>query len=279
MKSLSETGPKKDATGGASGVTPEERRTAPINWRQLDPGGSAVAEGLRTDPAHKGAGGDRGRTGESQRTPAAPQAERLVEEARARARSLIEEAREEAQGLRREAEEQVDGVRQQAHDEGYAVGEQKGLEVGLRRVRETAEGLLREAREIVALARREREEMLARERDALAALVTKVARKVVHQELRISPSAVVSMAEEALEQLREADDVKVLAGLEDVKLLKRSRQRLLDAAVGARNLEIEADESLHSGDVVVETEQGRVDARLETKFATLEEAVMGEEGT
>jgi flagellar assembly protein FliH/type III secretion protein L len=106
-----------------------------------------------------------------------------------------------------------------------------------------------------------------READRLVELAVILAERLVGEAIRVEPARIVTLAAAAIDEARGAGSVRIDACPEDVPAL---REALGDVA---RITKIEADISLGRGSLVVHTDIGRIDARLETQLAALSKAV------
>jgi type III secretion protein L len=180
--------------------------------------------------------------------------DRLELEARERARALVSEA-EETAGRSRVA---FESEREAALRAATLAGREEGLA--------EAAAVLAE----VALARQRLLDGLERE---IAAVGLEVARKLVGSELAARPEAVVEVARRALEPVRTRREVLVRVNPADAPRLRAEQPRLGALLERARGLSLREDAAVSRGGVVVETEAGRVDARVEAQLALLELAV------
>lgn len=179
----------------------------------------------------------------------APPPEAVVER-RVDARKEIDEIRQ-----------QVEAVKAQAFQEGVAAGQaavraeaQQELEAALARLAETAA-------QVASLKHRLRKEA---EHEILK-LTFAVARRIVRRELSMDADAVLGLLTAGLQKISRKDlqtihvhpghAAQVRAALEDE---------------GITVAEVVADSALALGDLLFETKQGVLDARLETQFAEIE---------
>lgn len=173
-----------------------------------------------------------------------------VYEAGERARALVAKAEEDAAEIRAAAEADRERLRAEAIASGRA------------------EGLAQAAAALVA-AVRERDRRLAGVERELLALAIDVARKILGRELALDPAAVVGIARAALAAAQGRRELTLRANPEDADAL-RAADGALGGAVGpSARFAIREDPSVPPGGVVVETEAGLLDARLETQLATL----------
>lgn len=175
-------------------------------------------------------------------------------EATRRARALLSRAEEDARAVLARAEQEREAVRAAAE------------EAGLRQARARAGALL-------AGAARERDRILAACEREVVALAIDVARKVIGRELRADPAAVAALAGPVLEAARGRRQVTLRIHPADAASIRAASSGLAPALAGVPPTSIEEDASLAPGDVVVETEADRLDARIETRIETLREAL------
>ena len=134
------------------------------------------------------------------------------------------------------------------------------------------EGLGRAAATLAGAAA-ERERRLAGLAGEVAALALEVARKVLGRELAVDPEAVVALATAAVAEARERREVALRVSPGDAPALRQSEGRLAALLARAPGLSLREDPSLAPGEVVIETEAGTIDARVEAQLAALARAL------
>lgn len=177
-----------------------------------------------------------------------------VVDAATRARAIVDAARQEASGIRSEIAAERERARAEAEGEGYESG----------RARAAA---------LLASAAAERDRILRTLAREVASLSVDVARRVLGRELTTDPAAVVDVAARVLESARERAVVTLRASPADVPRLRAAEPRLAALLARAPGLTVREDPSLSAGDVVVETEAGRLDGRVDAQLAALERAL------
>jgi flagellar biosynthesis/type III secretory pathway protein FliH len=163
-----------------------------------------------------------------------------------RAEALLASAEAEAEAVRQAAGE----VRAAAERDGRAAGLQAAAEQLGARLAELAEA------QVAWLARAESEAL---------DLAVEMARRILGRELRADPAAVLAGAGEALRVAGPVRRLRVRLHPDAVAQL-RHRSSALAGQVEGRALELVADPALVPGDVVVETEAGQVDGRVERRL-------------
>jgi type III secretion protein L len=177
-----------------------------------------------------------------------------VLDARARARALVAEAEAEAAAIRKTAEDDRERLRGAAEAAGYEEG----------RARAAA---------LLALAAAERDRVLRPLARDVAALALDVARRVLGRELEARPDAVVDLAARAVAGASERAVVTLWVSPADAPRVRAAEPRLAALLARAPGLALREDPALGPGDVVVETEVGRLDARVEAQLGALERAL------
>ena len=174
---------------------------------------------------------------------AAERARAIVAEAEARARELLEAAQAERERIRADAAEQG-----------------------------RAEGLARAGATLVAAAAARDRRLAGAEREVVA-LALDVARKVLGRELAQDPGAVADLAAQALAVARDRREVTLRVNPEDADAIRAAAGRLGALLARAPGLDVREDPAVERGGAVVETEAGRVDARVEAQLAALARAI------
>ncbi len=175
-------------------------------------------------------------------------------DAAAEARALRAAAEDEAERIRGAALAERDRIRAEAAEAGRQ------------------EGLGREAAVLAGVAA-ERERRLAGLAGEVAALALEVAGKVLGRALALEPGLVVDLAAAALAQARERREVALRVSPADAPAVRAAEGRLAALISRAPGLALREDPSLAAGQVVVETEAGSLDARVEAQLAELARAL------
>lgn len=127
--------------------------------------------------------------------------------------------------------------------------------------------------EAVELLVAERSRVLEQTASQLGELATIIARRVIAHEISLNPHIVAGLVSEGLAALGSHDRVLVRVGRSFDEARETLERRLADRGAQA---EVRLDESLSDYGCVVETELGRVDESIETRIATLLQALRPE---
>lgn len=170
------------------------------------------------------------------------------------AHDQIEQLHREAEQLVEEAEQQADQIREQAREEG----------------RKEA---MQECMENLAMARDEYTKLKQRAEQDMVTLAFRIARRIIGHAIELEPKIVTNIVGEALVNARGREQIVVHVHPKDYQQVQESRHEYAQAVDGVA-VYFEPDDELQRGDCIIETESGRIDARLDTQLEVMEEALL-----
>lgn len=155
------------------------------------------------------------------------------------------------------------------HDEGYAAGHAQGVEEGRAALAGAVAALQQAAAELTA----RRDALCDVVEPAAVSLALAGAEQVVGAALAVQPDLVLQTTRGALRRLVERDRVTVLVSPDDFDRVKAHAPHLVEELGGISSLDVQVERRIATGGVIVQTPEGDVDARLDTRFARLGEVV------
>lgn len=198
-----------------------------------DPNAAPVSSGNATAP-----GGAR-RLIDAEVYDAGRQAKQIVAAAEEQARQIVEQANAE---------------RDRVHQEASEAGHQEGL------AKVTA---------LLVEAGRLRDKKIAELEHQVTRLAVKIAEKILGRELLLNDEAVVDVAAQALLTARQQKEISLRINPKDARVIRENQRRLIDQLSRAKQIEIREDEEVPRGGVLIETEVGVIDARLDVQLEML----------
>jgi len=205
--------------------------------------------------------------------------EELLAAARAQAKAILEHAQVQAQAALRQAEQEAAVLQARAREQGLAEGRRQGLDEGKAAAEQANRQLALRLVGLSAAAEAEQERLLEAAELQLVELALAIARKIVGEELRITPELVVEVVAHAIDEAKEKGEHTIRLNPEDIALLQPYLPRAAIEA-GGSEWQLQPDESLQRGDCVIETAYGTIDARIETQFEELSRLLRGgDDGT
>jgi len=194
----------------------------------------------------------------------------ILEKARLEAQNIIAEAEEEAQEIRLKTEKEAEKLKEQALDNGYLKGWEKAREEAeqqIEQARQQSEDLLQQAQ-------RERLSIIGSCENIMVKMSMEIAKKIVEKELTTNPDIIIKLVKNIIDFMNTAEAYKILVNAEDfVTLAAEFGQQTIYSNMNDKN-QIMADPNISRGGCIVETDLGSVDATLETRINSLEDALM-----
>jgi flagellar assembly protein FliH len=194
----------------------------------------------------------------------------LLNKASGDARETLNIAQDEAEVIRSKALEEAREITEQARQSGY--------EEGLRQAQEAIEAdrqlALIQSQEILQEANRIKMAMFESSESDMVRLSLAIAKRVIATELQTNPDIIINILREALTYLNQPDKITLFVNPADIDNILDAVENinLLD---GQNDLhtEVKPDDQILSGGLRIESEFGSVDARIETRIASIENAI------
>ncbi|MFL6551383.1 MAG: flagellar assembly protein FliH [Povalibacter sp.] len=172
---------------------------------------------------------------------------------------------------------QLEDIEKKAYEEAYAAGREAGLAAARAEMQPGQERLRSQLNGITAVLdklSKPLEDLDAEVGEQLARLAVSVAKQVIRRELRMDPSQVIAIMRETVALLPvSARQVRIHLHPEDAVVI---RERLA-APGGDRAWSLVEDPVLTRGGCLVTTDTAQVDARLESRIASVVGAMFGDE--
>lgn len=169
------------------------------------------------------------------------------------------------------AQAEADAIRATARAEGHADGLEAGLAEGRAQVADALAALQAAAAELGAVRDATAE---AVERDAVE-LAVQLAEKIVAGTLEVDPELVLDVVRGALRRLAERRRVTVLVHPDDLELVRSAADAFAGELGGIEHCDVQAERRLARGGAVVRTDEGQIDASVETQLMRARELVAG----
>lgn len=174
-----------------------------------------------------------------------------VWDAKQQAIAIVERAKQQAHELVETARAEADAIKANAVAQGRADGYAEVAQLLLKAQRTFTGALVTAERELIQLA------------------VTS-AERIVHEELKLDPARIHAIVTEALQRVRQANQLRVFVHPAD-KLVLDDLQS--NGMLQLQDVCLVEDAELSRGGCVVSSEWGEIDARLETRLELLREAL------
>lgn len=172
------------------------------------------------------------------------------------------------------AKAEAERIRAQAREEGYAEGHAQAQAEAQARLTPALAALEQAVAGVEAL----RDEIAAGiERDAIE-LALQLAEKIVAGALAVESERVVDVVRGALRRLSDRRHVTILVNPDDLETIRQATGRLAGELGGIEHCEVQAERRISAGGAMVRTEEGQIDARVQTQLMRARELVEMELG-
>lgn len=195
------------------------------------------------------------------------EAAQLKEEAIASREALLQEIEQERLNWENEKKLLIEETRKQAYEEGLLLGKAEGLE--------QYNDLLKEANQIVELAKQDYEQHLEQAEITILHLAIRSAEKILSHQLAEAPEHFVGIVKGVIKEVKEFDTVQLRVHptyYEYVMNHKEELQTLLTSPTAA--MYVYPDEEMKETSCIVESPFGRIDASIDSQLMELKEKLL-----
>lgn len=199
---------------------------------------------------------------------AALQTEEIASRARASAEEIIRQAQLACEQIKQEAY-------QNAFNQGQLEGSDAGYREGMAKAKEETATMRAQAAQVLEQTEKIRSHTLEALEQEIIDLAREIAEKLLSAQLALDPGKVLQVAVESLHLVAERLNVVLYINPMELELVKSRKGELLGALPPRAELQVIADPSVQTGGCRVETEQGWVDATMETRRKELIKALYG----
>lgn len=186
---------------------------------------------------------------------------------------ILIQARNQAEKLLNDTYQRIDELEQAAYEKGYNHGQQEAMQV----YQQAVEDYHRTSREQLRLINELHQRIYEDSEQEIVVLAVQIAQKLVCRQLEIDPETVVDIARAACLQARECERVIVYAAPAQIEGLKNRKEEIETQLYRAQKLEFIADPSIVLGGCRIETEQGYIDATIDTMLEQIKAVIRDED--
>ncbi|NMB16869.1 MAG: hypothetical protein GX980_07125, partial [Firmicutes bacterium] len=197
-------------------------------------------------------------------------AAQIIKAARERARALLESAQARAVAIVAEAADKAAEKEETAFRQGY----QRGLAEGKKQFLAQIEGQLEKLEMILQEAVSVRQAAMELAEEDLIKLSLLIAEKIVRKEIQLDSEVAKRVLTEAISYLGGATKIFVRVNRRDLPTLEEGEDEIRRLFLEAKAITFVEDESIQPGGCIIETDLGRIDARLETRLDLMKKELL-----
>lgn len=161
--------------------------------------------------------------------------------------------------------EQRERTSRAAFEKGYETGFKQGLHDARAQEQLTLDNFRRELAAVVDRIEKAMILWYDKAEHGLAELSIDIARRIVGDALEQRPDAILDIVREAMSRVELATRAVIRVNTSDLAAIEERKHDVIAAAQSVREVQFVGDDSLSRGSVVIETEEGVVDASVESK--------------
>ncbi|MBR5909793.1 MAG: flagellar assembly protein FliH [Schwartzia sp.] len=205
------------------------------------------------------------------------EAEQLLAKAKTDSAVMRADAEQETKAIIEDAHEQARHIMEDARTEGHEQGVAEGREEGMKQVREEEQQTILDANakaeKTLADAKESCRLYVENAENKIASIAMEIADRVLPQHFIDVPQIILPLVREALLKVKDQSEVHIRVAPSNFDLVLVARSEFQGLLEGQALLEVHSDENLSPGDVVIETPNGNVDARLSTQLDMIRKSI------
>ncbi|CAM4248613.1 FliH/SctL family protein [Paenibacillus tarimensis] len=203
--------------------------------------------------------------------------EQILRDAEIVAEQRVADATEEAERRLQEANDQIEQWWQERRDQdlqlaesareaGFEQGYLEGQNHAVQEVKQLWEARLAEAGSLLDNAYRLKEQIIQEAEPFLVELSTRIAEKIIGQQLTVSPEIAVELARKSLQRRREQGVITLCVAPSQLAFVQAAREELSLAVDSQAELQIVPDATVKDHGCVIRSSFGSIDARIDTQL-------------
>lgn len=204
-------------------------------------------------------------------------AEACLNDAQIQASHILVEAKNKYDESLSQASIEAEQLKAVAKEDGYRLGYDEGHTAALAQVKKEMNGAIEEAnakaKRIIEIAECEKKETILKAERQILEIVTAIAGKIVKDKFAEDHTLIVEVIKKALEKVKNQRKINIRVSINDYEFVMQSKLTFESMLDSDFELSITDDKLIENGGCVIESENGTVDARLETQLDALKKAV------
>ncbi len=198
------------------------------------------------------------------------EAQAIKQEAEEESEQVVSKAREDAERIVAEAQARAREVEQEAHERGLEQGKAEGFDAGKAEVGRLVDRL----HVIIDKAIHRRHEIIEESEAQLIHLVLEIATKVVKVISENQKNVVINNMVQALRKLKNKSDVTIRVNLQDLQMATEHVKEVIEMVERVGHVTIAEDTTVDPGGCIIETDFGRIDARIASQLREIEDRIL-----
>lgn len=199
-------------------------------------------------------------------TKAQSEAQKMLQQALIQMEQTIQNAQQKAQEILNQAQMDAELIQQQAQEMGQQQGFDEGYQAGYNQAIQESLNIIEASETIINGAYQAQKEIMINSEREMIELITAIAKKIIHKELKTQPDIIIKLTESAIRELKDRDLVKVIVNPQNVEILQLAAQELKEKISSLEVIKIIEDRNIPMGGVIVESVSGKIDAQVDVQL-------------
>lgn len=170
-------------------------------------------------------------------------------------------------------ESQFQSEKKDAREEGFQAGQKDGYEAGLDKGREEARRAVTALSGAISDATRQRHKMLEESKAHILEMVLKISKKLTFGAARIDSEITMKIISDTINGLLDKSKIKLKVHPDHLPEMELNIDRFQGNNTAIKEITIEADPRVRVGGCFIETASGDIDARLESMYDIILQAI------
>lgn len=184
---------------------------------------------------------------------------------------ILKNARSQAEELLTATRNKISTIEHEAYNKGFEQGEQDARQVN----QKARDEFYKSTGEVLQQIKEIREKMYRDTEKEIVELAVDIAEKLVFRQLELDPETVADIAKAACIQAKECELVIIYVKPDQLESIKARQSEIISQLYKTKRFEFVADPTIESGGCRIETEQGYIDATIETMLKQLDTVIKG----
>jgi flagellar assembly protein FliH len=185
-----------------------------------------------------------------------------------------EQAKKQLEAWKKQEEErfllQLEEQKRLGYEEGYQLGLQDGAELAEQQYKEQ----LLKAASVLEQAYQEKAHIVQEAEPFVIELTTEIAKKVLQQELKSHPEALIHLIKQTLDSVYETSSLSIGVAPEDFTFVQKQREQLMAVDNGQIEVKVFPDYSIEQGGCIIRTSSGSIDARIDVQLSEIKKVLL-----
>lgn len=170
-------------------------------------------------------------------------------------------------------ENQFQAEKKAAREAGFQDGQKDGYQSGLEKGREEARRAVTALSGAISDATRQRHQMLVESKARILEMVLKISEKLTFGAARINSEITMKIISDTIDALLDKSKIKLKVHPDHLPELELNLDRFRGNNTAIKEITIEADSRVRVGGCFIETASGDIDARLESMYDVIRQAI------